>query len=332
LNNRELYEQIFGSFENDLTTLNVLDRLEFLFSADESCEREIEFCSFHFYELDSTAIFSMGFEIVSSIISNSLIRLKDEESLYELIVSHQSHDSRFFSLFAHIRFEYLSSDSMRSFIQTMTESFDFLTFPIWCSLCHRLSLSVSINSSCDRFIHQNSSVICPFSPPSNLDGIISYLTKRFGGHVMDRSIVWITASGSYSSESYPLRQIADFENRSVFATKNWVNSWICYDFKDMWIKLTHYSIRSRCDSDSHHLRFWILEGSNDGSDWIEIDERKNDTSLNGRGAISTFSVSKESEREFRMIRLRQTGKNSNDFDYLEVSGMEFFGVIAGLNQ
>jgi hypothetical protein len=94
----------------------------------------------------------------------------------------------------------------------MRESFDLLTFPIWCSLYHRLSLSVSINLSCNRFLEQNSPVICPFSPPSSLNEIISYLTKRFAGHVMDPDIFWMTASGSYSSESYPPRQIASLEN------------------------------------------------------------------------------------------------------------------------
>jgi hypothetical protein len=59
-----LYEQIFGSFEEDLTVLNVFDRLRFLFSADLPCEREIEFCSSHFSELDSTAITSMPFEMI----------------------------------------------------------------------------------------------------------------------------------------------------------------------------------------------------------------------------------------------------------------------------
>jgi hypothetical protein len=41
LSNRELYEQIYGKSSDDLTILNV-DRLQFLFSANESCEREIE--------------------------------------------------------------------------------------------------------------------------------------------------------------------------------------------------------------------------------------------------------------------------------------------------
>jgi hypothetical protein len=64
LGNRELYEQIFGNFSEDLTILNVLDRLEFLFSTNESCERELDFCSSHFYKIDSKTICSLSFEFL----------------------------------------------------------------------------------------------------------------------------------------------------------------------------------------------------------------------------------------------------------------------------
>jgi hypothetical protein len=344
LGNRELYEQVFGQFDEDLTILNVLDRLLFLFSTDESCDIEIdieiEFCSSHFYEFPSKSIFSLPFEIISLIISRNSLQLQDEESLYEMIISRQNEDSRFFSLFEYVRFEYLSSKSMKSFIEMINESFDFLTFPIWRSLCHRLSLSVlnvsnvsnisniSNESLCDRFVKKYSSIVCSFGAIEDLNGIISYLTKRFGGHVIDRDIVSITASGFYDAQSYPLRNVADFENRSLFITNNIANSWICYDFKDMRIKLTQYSIRARLDGyPGEHLRFWTLEGSKDGLTWIEIDDRKNDTSLNSKGMISTFLISIRYDEGFRMIRLRQTGKDSNGVDYLTLSAIEFFGVL-----
>jgi hypothetical protein len=313
--NRELSEEIFGKFDSDLTILNVVDRLKFSFSMNESCEREIEFCSSHFYEIDLKSIFSMPFEIISNIISNESLQLKDEDSFFEIISSNQNEDSRFFSLFEYVRFEYLSTKCMKSFIEIMNESFDFLTFPIWRSLCHRLSFSVSAESSIDRFVDKRCCV-CQFEPNSNQNGIISYLTKRFEGHVIDRDIVSITASSINDPQSYPLRHVADFENQSNFQTKNEVNSWICYDFKDMQIKVTHYSIRTRRDGNSYHLRSWTLEGSKDGLKWVTIDDRQNDTSLNSQGAISVFSISESFEEEFRMTRIRQTGKNSSGSDNL----------------
>jgi E3 ubiquitin-protein ligase HECTD1 len=145
--------------------------------------------------------------------------------------------------------------------------------------------------------------------------------------VIDRNIVSITASSIGNPQSYPLRHVADFENQSCFATNNEANSWICYDFKDMQIKVTHYSIRTRRDANNGHLRFWILEGSQDGLSWVTIDDRQNDTSLNSEGAISTFSISQNFQKAFRQVRLRQTGKNTSGTDNLIVNSIEFFGVL-----
>jgi E3 ubiquitin-protein ligase HECTD1 len=139
----------------------------------------------------------------------------------------------------------------------------------------------------------------------------------------------ITASSVADPQYYPLRNVADFENQSMFYTNNEINSWICYDFNNRLIKLTHYSIRTRRDYSGHHLRSWILEGSIDGLKWVKIDDRWNDTSLNSAGAISTFSIAEGFQEEFRMIRLRQMGMNSTNTDELVVNAVEFFGVLKG---
>jgi hypothetical protein len=81
------------------------------------------------------------------------------------------------------------------------------------------------------------------------------------------------------------------------------NPWICYDFKDMNIKPTHYTLRSRRGCNLNHLRFWTLEGSRDGSEWIKLDRRENNTELNSQRAIAPFPVSRSDE--VHMIRLRQ---------------------------
>jgi hypothetical protein len=75
-----------------------------------------------------------------------------------------------------------------------------------------------------------------------------------------------------------------------------------------------------------------LEGSNDGLTWVRIDDRQNDTSLSTQGASFIFSISVEFEEEFRMIRLRQTGKNTGGHYHLIVSAIELFGVLKGLKQ
>jgi hypothetical protein len=100
----------------------------------------------------------------------------------------------------------------------------------------------------------------------------------------------------------------------------------------MQMKVTHYSIRTRRDNNSHHLCSWILEGSHDGLKWVTIDQHVNDTSLNDVGEISTVLILESFQEEFRIIRLRQTGKNSSRTDYLVVNAIEFFGILNKLKQ
>jgi hypothetical protein len=266
-------------------------------------------------------------ETSSGIVFNFALQRKDEDCLYEMIYECFLRDSQYFPLFEHVRYEYLSNESMKSFIYLIDQSFDLLTFPIWQSLSRRLSLPVSIDLSAERFINQPDSVSCHYSGSASdsLDGIISYLTKKKCGHVMDHDMISITASSVINDRFYPPRNLADFQNQAFFATDNVPNSWVCYDFKNMRINLTHYSIRTSYNCNFCHLRSWALEGSIDGQSWIEFDRQENNRSLNSQGAIVTFGIS--SSPDCRYIRLRQLGKNSNGTNQLVINGIEFFGKV-----
>jgi hypothetical protein len=80
------------------------------------------------------------------------------------------------------------------------------------------------------------------SSSSPLNGIIFDLTRRNGGNVHTRGIVSITSSSVIGP--YVPQNAADLESNSPFYSENVPNSWICYDFKNMRITPSHYSIRS----------------------------------------------------------------------------------------
>jgi hypothetical protein len=250
-----------------------------------------------------------------------------EDSFYETIRDCFDRDSRYFSLFEHIRYEYLSAASIKSFICLINESFDFLSFAIWKSLSRRLSLSVSVSFPSERYHSLRHSISCPYSTTKSdkLDGIISYLTRKHSCHVLVSNIISITASSVGDAQSYPLRHVADFENQTMFHTQDTPNSWICYNFKDMRVTLTHYSVRSCRYYNGNHLRSWILEGSIDSETWVEIDHHTKDSSLNSQGAIATFPISSSSD--YRYIRLRQIDVNSSDYHHLIVNAIEFYGIL-----
>jgi hypothetical protein len=129
---------------------------------------------------------------------------------------------------------------------------------------------------------------------------------------------------------FRVRHVADFENQTMFLPQNTPNSWICYDFKDMRVTLTHYSVRSRRDYNGYHLRSWMLKGSIDCESWVEIDHHTNDSSLKSKGAIATFPISTSSDYQY--IRLRQIDVNSNGNHYLMVNAIEFYGTLTILKQ
>jgi hypothetical protein len=145
--------------------------------------------------------------------------------------------------------------------------------------------------------------------------------------VIDHNIVSITASSVYSPQSHPVRQVADFENQTCFATNEEATSWICYDFKDRQIKKTHYSIRTCSDYDTNHLRSWPFDGSKDGVKGVKIDDRQNDKLAKSTEVISAFSLSESVEEEFGQVRLQQTGKNGSSNEKRFVNVIEFFGVL-----
>jgi hypothetical protein len=171
--NEELLKSIFDHYDNDITCNTVFGRLQFLVAAHESCDREIEFCSSHFFELEISKLHEMPFKVICAIVLHHSLKLQNEDSLYEFITNLVVDESRYSSLFEHVRFGYLSCELMCSFIEVIRKSFEFLTLPIWDALCDRLSLSVSPATSNNRLVELFNSIVCSSREDSPLNGIIS---------------------------------------------------------------------------------------------------------------------------------------------------------------
>jgi E3 ubiquitin-protein ligase HECTD1 len=154
------------------------------------------------------------------------------------------------------------------------------------------------------------------------------LTNAHEGNLHEKGIVEVSASGTFWSD-IPPKEVVDFKSSlQGFATPNVANSWIQIDFRNYRLIPTHYSVRNRIDVDGNHLRNWVVEGSEDGTTWIELDRHENDCVLRGVGGAHTFSISHPSRFPMiRMIRLHQTGVNSNGNDWLVLKSIEFFGQL-----
>jgi hypothetical protein len=189
---------------------------------------------------------------------------------------------------------------------------------------------MSVESDGDKYRNHNyryvrTGVELPVNPQAPLDGIIAHLTRKCGGNVHDRKIVNVSES-SMVSMGYPGKNAVEFETTSCFQSPNLQNQWICYDFQRIRIKPTHYAICSYSSGpNSHHPKSWVLEVSEDGSQWSEIDRREDNYDLNGSHLIKTFQV--RTSLVCRFVRMRQIGKNHCGFDIMILSAFELFGTL-----
>ena len=162
-----------------------------------------------------------------------------------------------------------------------------------------------------------------------LEGVIAHLTRECGGNVHDKGIVNVTASSVYNDDSdYHPKNAVDLGTDSLYCSKNEKDTWICYDFKERCVIPTSYSVRSQGNGPGNsHLKSWVIEVSNDGSSWTEIDRRDNNNDLNDKYATANFKISKVPSESFRFFRLKQTGPNHRGYDYLAISSLEIFGTL-----
>ena len=163
---------------------------------------------------------------------------------------------------------------------------------------------------------------------SQLNGIINYLTRMYGGNVHDKEVVNITASSIYNSH-HP-KNAADLGIDTYYKSQDAPKQWICYEFKakGMGVIPTSYSVRSGCDTPGGwHLKCWVLEVSNDGTSWRTIDRRDNNDDLNDSHVTRSFKVSKKIDEAFRFVRLKQTGMNQAGNYHIDITSFEIFGTL-----
>ena len=168
-----------------------------------------------------------------------------------------------------------------------------------------------------------------YDESKKLEGIIAYLTREYGGNVHDKGIVNITASGV--TDGREPKNVANLGKDGDYCSKNEQNSWICYDFKDRRVIPRSYSIMTYCGGrdSGHHLQFWVIEGSNDGTEnsWTEVDRREKNSDLKNPYATANFRIANVPSEGFRFLRLRQTGKDHRGYHFLVFCSLELFGTL-----
>lgn len=178
--------------------------------------------------------------------------------------------------------------------------------------------------------------IIEFIPKDGFDGIMHYLSKkRHNINIHDFKIIEITSNSIlWNDRLYHPKNLVDYRSNSNFYhSENKPGIFVSFDFKDKRVQLSGYSIQSHEVGESQgNLRNWVIEVSNDGKNWEEIDRHSDAPELNGSNKISTFSVQQQKDEFYRFVRLRQTGyswyggfKSDSYIVYFVL--IEFFGKL-----
>ena len=128
-------------------------------------------------------------------------------------------------------------------------------------------------------------------------------------------------------ERHGPRNVVSFEDHMLCQVDG-PDAWICYDFLNSRVALTSYSIETNgCSPGGNHLKWWVLEQSNDKLSWVVVDRREVNSDLNDSRETHNFSISAEPRDSFRYVRLRQTGPTHSGNDVLCISKLELFGKL-----
>jgi hypothetical protein len=327
LYNFELSELVFKFVDEwkPLNTSNCISRMQAKMKVGLETTGESELIGSAFSETNIESIRIIDVCVLKDILSSDSLRISNEDWLLRMIFEL---GSKYFSLFGSIRFEYLSSSSIDFFFENI--SFEDIDSDIWHQLWirsrHRLIYS-STELSLNRFKNCVSRTR-PSNPNSDSDsifsGLIHHLCEEFHGNVHERGVVNITCSSRCYDECW---QIVNYDWNSYFYTNSSPNSWIQFDFKDRFVSLTHYALKSD-GNNGYHLQEWTISGSKDGNSWTIVDDQHTQ-SLNGNYVTKLFECGDNSSVSefYRYLRLTQTGKNSSGYDHLMLSNIEFFGSI-----
>ena len=290
-------------------------------------ESEIEFISSHFYEISEThyeELTEVEYDTLIHIFNNNNFHIKDEDQLLKFInkIYLQNNESSF--LYENVLFTNVSSESISEFLSIF--DFNDMTSLLWSTLSKRLekkilnkieNISGRYKTNIKTFLHQEN---------KELNGIIRYLTEKVGKNIHDSGIITI-ATNTCHNDHHPKNLVDLDKNNCYWSGSTCVNAWIRFNFKNMRVKISSYSINTDDRIPGNcHIKNWAVEISDDGENWMLIDEHSNYDGLNGNNIIKTFDVRPNNFSQF--VRIRQTGDYFGHPNVLLViKSIEFYGQL-----
>ena len=313
-----------------LSMSNAGDRIRLKQEFSLDCEEEIAFIASHFYEADIQLLSGLGIDVLEAVLQSRSLKLMSEDLLFRVLVELiDSHDAKYASLLRYVQFMFLDTENMNAFFDRVFP--DLLDISIWNSIRKCLGVfrmcrdkdSLACEARYQHGLIGTKKIETCDAGKGDFVGIMSHLRDICGGNPHENGIMDITAS---SSNRKTCRRLVDYGWNDWWGSNDRKDSYVQFDFKAIKVCVSDYAIQSDGDS-GHHLRSWVLEASNGGERWDELDNRYT-SELDGKYIVKNYNCKLNRSTFYRLIRLRQTGKNTSDSNYLKLSQIEFFGKVA----
>ena len=316
-------DNLFSDMIQPISDSNVFDRIQMKFELSLSYKEEVAYIARNFIELYECyyySLISLDPSILNEIINHHDFQIIDEDFLFNCIIKLCSYSKKYFFLFENISFENISRRSMEEFVDHF--DFNYINSQIWENICKRL-LDQKYYSNPKSYPHNEycTSQSCRISDSFGKANIFRLLNRKNGENNDLKNEITVTSSSINSEINSPWNVI--FNNRHYFSSANSPNQWIKFDFKEKKVLIDYYILQTY--TASAHLKSWVLEASNDGECFIQIDKQDNSTKLNGENIKCTFYT--QQNEPYRYIRLRSTGPNWADTNNLIIQNIQFFGEL-----
>lgn len=242
-------------------------------------------------------------------------------------------------LFEYVEFCNLSEEVLQQFIESF--SLNNLNQGTWAQICKRLRkkvdpvntssykyvLTTNVEPPCENIITIKPQKFLLFddTPDLYLTGIMKHLACHTCGNIHSNGTITITANSLPCNSMYPQNFVDCYSNSYCYAADSSVT--ILFDFKQMKVQLSHYSVQSASD---HFMKNWFLETSDDLIHWVTIDPKRNCANLRGSDFISRYPVkSHEFSRFIRYQHERPSwpSESNQSSQHLCIKNIEFFGKL-----
>jgi hypothetical protein len=318
LGNTELCGVIRGLAPSTVTLANAIplflrkERLGLDYGA------EVRFIASHFASFSVQTLSSVPAPLLQAVLDSSDLRVEMESELFRTVQTLVASAGKDYQvLYENLLFEYLDEKDVVEFLAAV--QFEDVGSSLWVALGRRLVQKVSrIDlSGVERFTKGT----VPFVGDP-FDGVASYLRKQAGGNPVTGGLIGV----SYSTGNSYCEKLFERDWKCYWSSENAADQWLLFDFPKHQLYVTEYTLKSpNSKAGWNHLKSWLLEGSDDGETWEEIDRREGNNDLNGRSRVKTFAC--QQPAKVRKLRLHQIGKNHRNADDIQLSGIEFFGRL-----